>query len=349
MTNTVYAILSRVRIKKNCYAFKFVMVTVVAIHVPLVGYIIIRILDGSEMPISTSIAILLAFTVLATLGAGFFLKKLTSPVEMSLEALEHYDRTHELPRLPVQYRDQAGTLMMRLQESLIKLNDHVEEKQDLADLLAKDLRHPFAQMMGILEIIKLESDPEKINAYCNQMIVEGRKQLNFLAYVVNELNASSGRIQADEADYIPIASLTETILNTISQHGAKKGVRFQLACKTNALVEINESLLTEALHGILGFSLKFSMPGSIIHVRVQNKNREVEICVSDTGRGFEPDAAAAIFKRFVQLQPGTQGETIRGNELYRAKKILEHFRGTVIAESEGPGKGTTFRIMLPAV
>ncbi|MFP4130663.1 MAG: sensor histidine kinase [Thiohalospira sp.] len=69
--------------------------------------------------------------------------------------------------------------------------------------------------------------------------------------------------------------------------------------------------------------------------------------VADNGIGMEPADTERIFGVFQRLHtreeyPGT------GAGLALAQRIVERHGGTIHAESEGPGRGTTFRFTLPA-
>jgi signal transduction histidine kinase len=68
----------------------------------------------------------------------------------------------------------------------------------------------------------------------------------------------------------------------------------------------------------------------------------VWLSVTDTGVGITPEARQRLFDPFLTTKPaGT------GLGLALAHKIIEAHKGRIEVESE-PGKGTTFRILLPA-
>lgn len=190
MPLSIYQSLSKIKFQRKSYTFKFRFITFIGIHIPLIGFATVLYFDSGSIDARTALSLLLFLTLTSTLVTITFLKQLLSPIRMSVAAIESFERSGVLPNLPVRYADEAGTLMAKLQTTLFELHNHIQEKKDLATLLSKDLRQPFSQIMGIMEIIKLEEDPQKVNAYCNQMIAEGRKQLEFLEYVVDELKNS---------------------------------------------------------------------------------------------------------------------------------------------------------------
>ena len=76
---------------------------------------------------------------------------------------------------------------------------------------------------------------------------------------------------------------------------------------------------------------------------------EVELTVRDEGIGIHEQDIPLLFQRFVRItQPGEQ-ERIPGTGLglYIARTIVQAHHGRIWAESR-PGRGSTFRVALPA-
>ena len=73
------------------------------------------------------------------------------------------------------------------------------------------------------------------------------------------------------------------------------------------------------------------------------------IRVTDQGAGLSPEDLSRLFGRFQRLSAKpTAGESSTGLGLSIVKRIVDMHGGEVTAASEGPGKGSTFSITLPA-
>jgi len=83
-------------------------------------------------------------------------------------------------------------------------------------------------------------------------------------------------------------------------------------------------------------------------VRLGRTDSQVELLVSDTGRGIDPAFLPAVFDRFTQADSSTTREHGGlGLGLAIVKHLVELHGGTVHAESEGKDKGATFVVRLP--
>jgi signal transduction histidine kinase len=76
--------------------------------------------------------------------------------------------------------------------------------------------------------------------------------------------------------------------------------------------------------------------------------RKLEVVVEDHGPGIPAGSLRQIFQRFQRL-PGDPERPTRGLGLglYIVRNIARSNRGSVRAESDGPGKGSRFILRLP--
>jgi two-component system, chemotaxis family, CheB/CheR fusion protein len=104
--------------------------------------------------------------------------------------------------------------------------------------------------------------------------------------------------------------------------------------------------LTQVLVNVLVNAAKFTEPGGCISVSLDRADAAFAIKVRDTGIGIPRDMLPRIFDAYVRLEPG--GGTGLGLGLALALEIVQLHDGTLIAHSEGLGKGSEFVLTLPA-
>jgi CheY-like chemotaxis protein len=99
---------------------------------------------------------------------------------------------------------------------------------------------------------------------------------------------------------------------------------------------------------LLSNAVKFTQQGGRVEVRLERIDPHICITVSDTGAGIEPEFLPFVFDRFRQADASSaRGYGGLGLGLSLVKYLVELHGGTIDVASEGEGRGTTFKILLP--
>jgi signal transduction histidine kinase len=104
------------------------------------------------------------------------------------------------------------------------------------------------------------------------------------------------------------------------------------------LVEIWQNLIENAAKFMGG------QVSPLIEIGVERAGRETVFFVRDNGIGIEPPYHEKVFGLFEKLDVTAEGT---GLGLALVKRIVEHSGGTISVESEGHGRGATFRFTIP--
>jgi signal transduction histidine kinase len=84
-------------------------------------------------------------------------------------------------------------------------------------------------------------------------------------------------------------------------------------------------------------------------VLVTHQQNNTIIRIADQGAGLSPEDLGRLFGRFQRLSAKpTAGESSTGLGLSIVKRIIDMHGGQVTADSDGPGQGSTFTVVLPA-
>jgi two-component system, OmpR family, sensor histidine kinase VicK len=111
-------------------------------------------------------------------------------------------------------------------------------------------------------------------------------------------------------------------------------------------VDIDKTAL--AFGNMLGNAIRFSPEGADITIGVTKDGDQVLSWVQDQGIGIPADKLQKIFEEFYQIEPpNTRHYGGLGIGLTIAKGLIEVQGGKIWAESDGEGKGSTFKVLLP--
>jgi signal transduction histidine kinase/CheY-like chemotaxis protein len=226
-------------------------------------------------------------------------------------------------------------------------------KDEFLAVLGHELRNPLAPLQNALELLNLGgSDPAVLVR--TRALME--RQLHHLVRLVDDLldvaRIRSGKIVLElETMQISsvIASAVELARPLIDSRRHQLDVHLPEA---PAWIHADRTRLPQLLTNLLNNAAKYSPDGGHITIStgMDAGNGLVEIRVRDTGIGMTPEALANVFELFAQAagpEHAVQGGL--GVGLSLARSIAQLHGGTLVASSEGPGKGSEFLLRLPLV
>src|SRR5581483_7808984 len=105
--------------------------------------------------------------------------------------------------------------------------------------------------------------------------------------------------------------------------------------------------LQQVFWNLLSNAVKFSPPGSAVRVSLDVQDDVARVRIVDSGEGIAPEFLPHVFDRFSQhATSATQRRCGLGLGLWIVRHVVELHDGTVTAESDGPGLGSTFTVTL---
>lgn len=144
-----------------------------------------------------------------------------------------------------------------------------------------------------------------------------------------------------------LGALTEEVVRDMGALADVRGVRLE-ASTAPAMVNGDTARLRQLLMILLDNALKYAAPGGLVTVRCAAAHGHVDLAVADDGAGISPEDQKHIFDRFYRSDSErTRSKGGTGLGLAIGKWIAEAHGGRITVES-APGRGTTFRVRLPA-
>jgi two-component system phosphate regulon sensor histidine kinase PhoR len=221
-------------------------------------------------------------------------------------------------------------------------------RQDFVATLSHELRTPLTGMLGYLELLVNRwhvLDDEKRRA----MLGRAQSSAARLEQLVTDLLLFSHLEQHESTPrrtVLRIDSLVERAVDEISTTYRGQVVRVTPSSRP-AWVRADARYSVQVLVNLLDNAIKYSSPGSPVHVRWMLRREEIHVAVRDQGPGIVPEDIERLFARFGTLghqpRPGHAGT---GIGLYLCKRLLEAMEGRIWVRSR-PGKGSTFHFSLP--
>lgn len=222
-------------------------------------------------------------------------------------------------------------------------------KDEFMATLAHELRNPLTPIRNGLEILALTglTHPTQRRA-CDVM---GR-QLRHLVRLVDDLldisRVTQGKLSL-RSERVTLQRLIESAVETIlpqieaAQHDLTLDVPSE-----PVWMDVDPVRIAQAIGNVLANSARYTPAGGRIELSARRMNGGVEIRVHDNGIGIAPQMLSKLFDMFAQARRDN-GHTDAGLGIGLAltRALVSMHSGTVRAESEGVGKGSTFVLWLP--
>jgi signal transduction histidine kinase len=217
-----------------------------------------------------------------------------------------------------------------------------EELDKFVYSASHDLRSPISSLKGLIEIIKLEDNPDQTMIYLDLMQQSLNKQDQF----INEIIDYSRNKRQKET--IAIVSLNKIIDEAIAQHLYIKGANEITIKKELSIDEIysDDLRLKIILNNLLSNAIKYTDENKqkkYITIKAHNLGEFCKIEVEDNGLGIKKKYHASIFEMFFVTQNPNKGS---GLGLYLAKKAVKNLNGNITVDSE-INIGSKFTVTIP--
>jgi CheY-like chemotaxis protein/anti-sigma regulatory factor (Ser/Thr protein kinase) len=158
----------------------------------------------------------------------------------------------------------------------------------------------------------------------------------------------SGKMRL-EVEQVDVSRVVESALDTVRPAAAAKNI--ELTARIDpALPPImaDATRLQQIVWNLLSNAVKYTSKGGRAELEVQRTPQTIEIVVRDSGKGIGRAFLPFVFEAFRQ-EDASASRTRGGLGLGLAitKQLVELHGGHISAESEGEGRGSTFRVSLP--
>jgi signal transduction histidine kinase len=229
------------------------------------------------------------------------------------------------------------------------------QQMDFVATVSHELRTPLAVIRSAAQNLQagVVHDSEQARRYGTLIETEGRRLTDMVEQVLEYAGLSGNRVLRRAAPVDPGMVVREAMAASEALC-REQGVALEVQVAADLpLVEADEDAVRRALDNLVANALKYAADGRWIGVTATRTGRpgapEVQIAVSDRGRGIDADELQHIFEPFYRGRYAIERQ-IHGNGLGLSlvRRIAEAHGGRVTAAS-APGQGTTFTLLLPGV
>jgi signal transduction histidine kinase len=221
-----------------------------------------------------------------------------------------------------------------------------QAKDEFIAMLGHELRNPIAAISHAVRRLDQLGGPDDSGGRFRAIVA---RQADHLARLVDDLldvtRLSSGKVTLRRE----AVDLRDAVERCLALHEAVEAGRHDIAVEADsAIVMGDRTRIEQILVNLLENSIKYTPTGGQIGVRVRADGHFARLSVWDTGIGIAPELMPRIFDMFAQgEQLPNRPHGGLGIGLALVRRLVELHGGTVIAASQGSGKGTVVEVTLP--
>jgi signal transduction histidine kinase/CheY-like chemotaxis protein len=222
-------------------------------------------------------------------------------------------------------------------------------KDEFLATLSHEIRTPLNAVLGWARILRTQPNIRSRSRALEVIERNAASQLRLVEDLLDMARVITGKLRLD-IETVSLANVAEEAIEVIRPAAEARQIIIVREIE-DPLPPVNGDAerLQQVAWNLLSNAVKFTEPGGTVTVRVRRDGEHVELSVLDTGEGISAEFLPFVFDRFRQADSSTsRRHGGLGLGLALVRQMIELHGGEVSVESEGPRRGSSFRVRLPA-
>jgi len=225
-------------------------------------------------------------------------------------------------------------------------------KDEFLSTLSHEIRTPLNAVLGWARILisRGEIDRTLLDRAVHVIERNATAQARMIDDMLDMARIAAGKLRLEmrPVDVVKVVLAAVDVVMPAA-HAKRVALRTNLDPRTPNVMG-DQDRLQQVIWNLLANALKFTEAGGSIDVRLSLNGRFTRIVVADTGHGISPEFLPHVFERFRQADASSsRRHGGLGVGLALVHDLIVLHGGSVLAQSEGEGKGAMFTIDLPTV
>ena len=248
----------------------------------------------------------------------------------------------------IQLERRRQEVLEREQAARVVAERHSRTKDDFIAVLSHELRTPLNAITGWVHILTQRGLPPDMVKGLDAIERNARTQARIIADILDVSRINSGKLRIDRELSNPVELITSAIASLQRSIDEKKLTIETSFDGASADAWLDPTRFQQIFWNLLTNAIKFSSKGAAIQVGLERAGDDLTLVVRDFGQGISPEFLDQLFDRFTQSDsPGNRSHGGLGLGLSIVKHLVELHGGRASGESEGRGRGTTMKVVLP--
>lgn len=245
-------------------------------------------------------------------------------------------------------RDEAVASAER--ERTATMEEINRRKDEFMAMLGHELRNPLAPILTAVRIIESAptADARALRSATEVIARQSKHLVRLIDDILDVARIGRGRLELRK-ERIDIATAVHQAVEEVEPLLKARDQLLTVALPNSPMfVDADLSRLVQVVSNLLNNASKYTEHAGRIWLTARREDGHASIRVRDNGMGIPANMLDCVFDLFTQVdsaQPYASGGLGIGLTLVR--RLVDQHGGTVTCQSEGPGKGSQFTVLLP--
>jgi signal transduction histidine kinase len=249
-----------------------------------------------------------------------------------------------------QLQDQLATMNLELEERVDQRTEEIkqllEQKDAFVNQLSHDLKTPLTPLVALLPMVAERTEDVESKKMLDLIMnnVDYMRNLTERTLQLAQLNSPEVSLRVEKVD---LASEIRNTIESLSSVFKENGIEIVNNTTMPLDIEADRMLIKELIHNLVSNTIKYTNGDGVVTFESFLKDDNVEISIKDTGIGMTIEQQKRIFEEFYKADDSRTDRSSTGLGLTICKRIVENHGGSIRAESQGSGHGTSVHFTLP--
>jgi two-component system CheB/CheR fusion protein len=258
----------------------------------------------------------------------------------------------ERNRARLEESEEKLRLMLQQEQGLRqKADDANRLKDEFLATMSHELRNPLNVILGYSELL-LRTEEIKASPQLFRLSEALRRNALAQSYLIRDLlelsRLRSGKLTLN-CETVSLMTAVNNAFETVRTDALAKEIEIDISAPPEPLFVDGDLLrLEQVVWNLLANAVKFTPSGGKVSLRLDRKNDQVLLIVDDTGQGIDAAFLPSVFEMFRQGDARANREhSGMGIGLALVQQLVHLHGGSVVAQSEGLGRGTRITVSFP--
>ena len=240
-----------------------------------------------------------------------------------------------------------------MRDLVARVEEGIRQRDQFLAMLGHELRNPLGAVLTAAEVIELAVRDDLASAapIVARQAAAIRRQGGVLTRLVDDLldvaRVTSGKVPLKKVA-VDLADVARRTVEASAQRAKDKELEVRVHQREPVWVTGDPTRLEQVASNLLTNAIKYTPAGGQVDLTLGTDGDSALLSLRDTGVGIEPELLPAVFDLFKQADHTlARADGGLGIGLTLVRSLVELHGGSVVARSEGLGRGSEFTVRLP--